>query len=92
MGDLKLSGPSVLIHIDGPNTVEPQKHQVHEVVLRKRFRVQMRMHQPHAAKTPPRAAAFGQIGYVQGSGASHQHCFYAAVAAYQQSCLATGFK
>jgi hypothetical protein len=92
MGNLKLSGPSVLIHIDSPNTVEPQKDQVHQVVLGKRFRLQMRMHEAKAPQTPTPSAAFGQVRYVERARPSNKHIFDTAVAAYEQSYLTSGFK
>jgi hypothetical protein len=92
MGDLKLSGPSMLIHIDSPNTVEPQKDQVHQVVLGKRFRLQMRMQEAKASQTPPPAAAFGQVWNVERARPSDKYSFDAAVAAYEQSYLTAGFK
>jgi len=92
MGDLKLGGPSVLIHIDSPDTVEPQKDQVHQVVLGKRFRLQMRMEEAKATQTPPPASAFGQVRYVKRARPSNKHSFDAAVAPYEQSYLTSGFK
>ena len=92
MGNLKLGGPSVLVHIDGPNTVEPQEHQIHQVVLRKRFRLQMRMYKAKPPQAPPSAAAFGQVRNKKRARPSNEHGFDAAVAAYEQSYLTSGFK
>jgi hypothetical protein len=50
------------------------------------------MHQAKPAKTPPAAAAFGQVRYVERAGVSNEHRFDDAVAAYEQSYLTTGFK
>jgi len=92
MGNLKLSCPSMLINIHSPNTVEPQKDKVHQVVLGKRFRLQMSMQEAKAPQTPPPAAAFGQVRYVESARPSNKHGFDAAVAAYEQSYLPSGFK
>ena len=92
MCNFKLSGAAVPVHIDGPYTVKPQEHHVHEVFLGKHFRVKMSVHQPKTAKTPSAAPALGQIGYVERARSSDEHRFDAAVAAYEQSYLTSGFK
>lgn len=82
----------MLVDVNRPYAVQSQEHQVHKVFMRKRFRTQMSMHQPEAAKTPPAATAFGKIGYIEGAGATYEYRFDAAVTGYEQSYLASGFK
>jgi hypothetical protein len=50
------------------------------------------MQEAKAPQTPPPAAAFGQVRYVESARPSNKHGFDAAVAAYEQSYLPSGFK
>ena len=78
----------MLVHVNHSDTVEPQEYQVHKVFLRDLFGVQMSVHQPKPAETPPAASALGQIGYVERVGSSEENRFDTAVAADEQSHLA----
>ena len=52
----------------------------------------MRMKEAKTAQTPPPSAAFGQVRYVKRARPADKHSFDAAVAAYEQSYLTSGFK
>jgi hypothetical protein len=52
----------------------------------------MGMHEPKAAQTPPSPAALWKIRYEKRTRPANEHGFNAAVAAYEQSYLTSGFE
>jgi len=64
MGHLELCRSSLAVHSDGCYTVQPQEHQVHEIILGERLLPEMGMYQAEPSKMPAATAAFGQVGDV----------------------------
>ena len=92
MGQFENGGPAMIVHPNDPDGVEPQKDEVHQIVLRDGLALQMGVQETQAAQSSAPFAAFGQLRDVDRSGIPDQHRLHPPVAADQQTELATGFK
>ena len=92
MGDFQLGSPAVGVHPDRRDAVQAQEDQVHEVILRKGFFLEMGVNQAQASQTPAPSAAFGEVRNEEGAGTADQHRFDRAIAGDEEPELAAALK
>ncbi len=90
--NLQLGGTSMRIDSNRCQAIQPQEYQVHEILLRKRFFLEMGVHQPQPSQTPASSPAFGQVWNEKGAGPTNQHRLHRAVTRQQEAHLAPALK
>ncbi len=61
VGKLELRGAAVAVHIHRRHAIQPQENQVHQVLLRERFGLEVGVHESQAAQTPSASPALWQV-------------------------------